>query len=272
MNFRHRSRSIWAARINAGINNNEKEHTMESPINHAVRRPGQHPLMILASIAVVLFCGVAIAAIMGWIPSSIGAGSSAGTVASAPRGDLSEADRALLASKMEAQGNAQPRALLADNSAPQSGANYAAEPMDRPAPAPSAAPAMREAAYRPVEVAAAAPAKNWCNHCGNVESVREITTRGQGSGVGAAGGAILGGLLGNQVGSGHGRQLATVAGAVGGAVVGNQVEGNMKANHSFEIRVRMDDGGTRTFHQQSAPGWRSGDRVKVVNGSLRSVR
>jgi outer membrane lipoprotein SlyB len=130
---------------------------------------------------------------------------------------------------------------------------------------------MRDAAYRPVQVAAA-PAKNWCNHCGNVESVREITTRAQGSGVGAAGGAILGGLLGNQVGGGHGRQLATVAGAVGGAVVGNQVEGNMKANHSYEIRVRMDDGGTRTFHQQNAPGWRSGDRVKVVNGSLRSVR
>ncbi|MFL6707236.1 MAG: glycine zipper 2TM domain-containing protein [Massilia sp.] len=244
---------------------------METPINQAVRRPGQHPLMILASIAVVLFCGVAIAAIMGWIPSSIGAASVAnnGVVASAPRGDLSEADRALLAAKLDAPANAQPRALLADNGGAQAPSNYAAEPM--PQAAPAQAPSMREASYRPVEVAAAAPAKNWCNHCGNVESVREITTRAQGSGVGAAGGAILGGLLGNQVGSGHGRQLATVAGAVGGAVVGNQVEGNMKANHSFEIRVRMDDGGFRTFHQQSAPGWRTGDRVKVVNGGLRSV-
>ncbi|MDL2354398.1 MAG: glycine zipper 2TM domain-containing protein, partial [Pseudomonadota bacterium] len=126
--------------------------------------------------------------------------------------------------------------------------------------------------YRPEQVAAAAPAKNWCANCGNVESVREIATRAQGSGVGAAGGAILGGLLGNQLGGGHGRQLATVAGAVGGAVVGNQVEGNMKATHSYEIRVRLDDGTARTFHQQNAPGWHDGDRVRVVNGVLHSVR
>jgi outer membrane lipoprotein SlyB len=111
----------------------------------------------------------------------------------------------------------------------------------------------------------------WCGTCGNVESVRTITTRAQGSGVGAAGGAILGGLLGNQIGSGHGRQLATVAGAVGGAVVGNQVEGNMKANHSYEIRVRLDDGTLRTFHQQSVPQWRTGDRVRIVKGSLRAA-
>src|SRR5450830_796041 len=218
---------------------------METPIN-PVRRAGPHPLMILASLAVVLFCGVAIAAIMGWIPSSIGAGNAAVTAA-APRGDLNEADRAMLAAKMNAQANnnlpLQTQALMADNGAPRQAPDYVAAPM------PAApAPAMRDASYRPVELAAAAPAKNWCNHCGNVESVREITTRAQGSGVGAAGGAILGGLL------------------------GNQVEGNMKANHSYEIRVRMDDGGTRTFHQQNAPSWRSGDRVKVVNGALHSVR
>ena len=129
----------------------------------------------------------------------------------------------------------------------------------------------RDTANRPDQVAAAAPAKNWCSNCGNVESVREITQRAQGSGVGAAGGAILGGLLGNQVGGGHGRQLATVAGAVGGAVVGNQVEGNMKATHSYEIRVRLDDGSSRTFHQQNAPGWHTGDRVRVVKGVLHSV-
>jgi outer membrane lipoprotein SlyB len=234
---------------------------METPLTHGAHRPGQHPLLILAAIAVVLFCAVGIAAIMGWIPSSIGAGSPA--VASAPRGDLTEADRAMLASKMDTpnQQAGAPRALMAPlPAAAPAPVNYVAEP----------APVANDN-DRPVQLAAAAPAKNWCNHCGNVESVREITTRAQGSGVGAAGGAILGGLLGNQVGGGHGRQLATVAGAVGGAVVGNQVEGNMKASHSYEIRVRMDDGGFRTFHQQNAPGWRTGDRVKVVNGSLRSV-
>ncbi|WP_426196868.1 glycine zipper 2TM domain-containing protein [Massilia sp. DWR3-1-1] len=240
---------------------------MESPLNHnAQARSAQHPLMILAAIAVVLFCAVGIAAIMGWIPTSVGAGSA--QASAAPRGDLSEADRAVLTAKMGSANLAsQPApAMLAANLSPAPAPSNYIEP-ERQQAAP-----VREAAYRPEQVAAAAPAKNWCNHCGNVESVREITTRAQGSGVGAAGGAILGGLLGNQVGGGTGRQLATVAGAVGGAVVGNQVEGNMKANHSYEIRVRMDDGGTRTFHQQNAPGWREGNRVKVVNGSLRSVR
>jgi outer membrane lipoprotein SlyB len=54
-------------------------------------------------------------------------------------------------------------------------------------------------------------------------------------------------------------------------VVGNQVEGNMKANHSYEIRVRLDDGTLRTFHQQSVPQWRTGDRVRIVKGSLHTA-
>jgi len=101
--------------------------------------------------------------------------------------------------------------------------------------------------------------------------VREITHRAHGSGLGAAGGAVIGGLLGNQVGGGDGRKLATVAGAVGGAVVGNQVEGNMKATHSWEIRVRLDDGSARTFHRSSLDGYSTGDRVKVVDGALHHV-
>jgi outer membrane lipoprotein SlyB len=256
---------------------------MNTPIN-PTGKPGSvhHPLMIAAAIAIIVFCLAGTAAIMGWIPSSIGAGSSPAlnaNAATAPRGDLTEADRLALASKMQApapsqQLMAQP---LAPSEAPvQQPSNYA------PAPRPvqqntnyvpeTQPPVQREAAYRPVQVAAAAPAKNWCSNCGNVESVREIHQRAQGSGVGAAGGAILGGLLGNQVGSGNGRSLATVAGAVGGAVVGNQVEGNMKATTSYEIRVRMDDGSARTFHQQRAPGWRQGARVRVVKGVLHSVR
>jgi outer membrane lipoprotein SlyB len=62
-----------------------------------------------------------------------------------------------------------------------------------------------------------------------------------------------------------------VAGAVGGAVVGNQVEGNMNAKHSYEIRVRLDDGSLRVFHQSSRPGWHAGERVKIVGGSLHHV-
>jgi outer membrane lipoprotein SlyB len=215
---------------------------MNTPINSTPTRPGQHPLMIAAAIAVILFCLLGTAAIMGWIPNSISG--------NAANRELSEADRQALSSQM-----APPPAPRHEEAARR------------------AAPAARDAEPAPrkaTKTATATPAKSWCSNCGNVESVREITTRAEGSGLGAAGGAVLGGLLGSQVGDGSGKKLATVAGAVGGAVVGNQVEGNMKATKSYEIKVRLDDGSARTF-KQSSSSWRTGQRVKIVDGALRPV-
>ena len=40
-------------------------------------RARQHPLLIAAAIAVILFCLIATAAVMGWIPSTLGGGSKA---------------------------------------------------------------------------------------------------------------------------------------------------------------------------------------------------
>lgn len=227
---------------------------MSSPLPPATPGPArQHPLLIAAAIAVILFCLIATAAVMGWIPSTLGG---------AGKNTLSDADRMALSSTMEQQGNAAAVATPAPIEAP------APLPVVTPAPAPqNFLPAPKPDAV----TQAAPPARDWCENCGNVESIRTITTRAEGSGLGAGAGAVLGGLLGNQVGGGHGRQLATVAGAVGGAVMGNQVEGSMKANTSYEIRVRLDNGKYRTFHQTRAPGWRDGDRVRVVNGGLRSV-
>jgi outer membrane lipoprotein SlyB len=254
---------------------------MNNPIHPPAKGARHHPLMLLAALAVLLFCLVGTAAIMGWLPSSIGG--------NAARGQLSEADRAALSADMQ-PGAAQPLAqAYPAQPAPAPAApaataypaqplasQYPAQPLPAPAPAPVAAPApidepvTRAPAHRRAEVAAAEHASsNWCGSCGNIESIRTITHRAQGSGLGAGAGAVLGGLLGNQVGSGNGRSLATVAGAVGGAVVGNQVEGNMKASTSYEIRVRLDDGTLRTFHQHSAPAWRTGERVRIVKGSLR---
>ena len=244
-----------------------------TPLTHAAPSR-QHPLLIAAAIAVILFCLVGTAAIMGWIPSSLGG--------NAGKTELSEFDKAALASKLAQDSTPLPPAQLAQNSAALPAQRFAEVERDEPRNAAASnnnsnsnsnsypAPVARKPA-QPVQVAEA-PSRNWCSNCGNIESVREITHRAQGSGLGAAGGAVLGGLLGNQIGGGHGRQLATVAGAVGGAVVGNQVEGNMKATRSYEIRVRLDDGSARSFNQQSAAGWRSGDRVRIVNGGLRPVR
>ena len=36
-----------------------------------------HPMMIIAAVAVALFCAVGIAAMMGWLPSSVGGNTSA---------------------------------------------------------------------------------------------------------------------------------------------------------------------------------------------------
>ena len=100
--------------------------------------------------------------------------------------------------------------------------------------------------------------------------VREIAAKGEGSGLGAAGGAVVGGLLGHQVGGGRGQDIATVVGAVGGAVAGNEVEKRVKATKSYDISVRLDNGSTRVINEDNPPSWRSGDRVKIVDGAIRA--
>ena len=209
-------------------------------------KPTLHPLMIIAAVAVVLFCGVGTAAIMGWLPTSNANGSLPG--AAPMPGQLSSVPPAEQQPAAAYNNGANNLAAdrNADNNAPGRGQDRAPEP----------------------EVKQAAAV---CKSCGVIESVRSIEHKPQGSGVGAAGGAILGGLLGNQVGGGHGRQLATVAGAVGGAVAGNQVETHMKTTRTWRIVVRMDNGTTRTFNQSAQPAWGSGDAVRVVNGQLRSA-
>ena len=242
---------------------------MNTPPNSPVKgRP--HPLLLLAAAAVVLFCLVGTAAIMGWLPSSVG-----GTA----NRQLSEAERLALASTLPQDVPQAPPGYAAAPNAAYPGAPLApnAQQPYAPAPAQVAAPVHQAApvAAAPVKdskpTQVAATERDWCSNCGNVESVRTITQRAEGSGLGAAGGAVIGGLLGNQVGGGTGRTIATAAGAIGGAVVGNQVEGNIKATTSYEIRVRLDDGTLRTFRQNSQPQWSSGDRVRIVKGRLRSV-
>ncbi len=252
---------------------------MNTPVNQTGKPASHHPMMIIAAIAIILFCLAGTAAIMGWIPSTIGNNSSSG--------DLTASDRAALASSLadssgngfntsaagvEAQRERERLAQLDRDSSLQRDAARDLE-AERDRTAERARDAERAPALRdePVRLAQATPARerSVCSSCGKVTSVRAIKTRAEGSGVGAAGGAILGGLLGNQVGGGNGRKLATVAGAVGGAVVGNQVEGNMKATTSYEVKVRMDSGATRTFNLQNLNGYNTGDRIKVVNGGLR---
>jgi outer membrane lipoprotein SlyB len=175
-----------------------------------------HPLVWVAAITLIVFCGAGAAAFMGWIPASAG----------------KPGDEAALAKLEKSQ----------------------------PSPA-KAAPAKAHAAAR---VAAK------CAECGVIQSVREVDTKGEGSGVGVVGGAVAGGVLGHQVGNGDGQTIATVIGAVGGAVAGNEIEKRVKSKKSYEVTVRFDDGSSRVITEATAPTWRSGDKVKVVNGVIQS--
>ncbi len=214
-----------------------------------------HPLVLAAAVAVLLFCGVGTAALMGWLPSS--------------QGDSQPLPASASAEQMANLQANQPQATL-----PPAGAQpLAAMPpqQQQPQQQPMRQQQPQQQQQQQQQQYAAAPAPQVCGNCGVIESIHEVNTRAEGSGVGAAGGAVVGGLLGNQVGGGHGRQLATVLGAVGGAVAGNQIEGNVRATRSYNIVVRLDNGKTRTVHQSAAPNWRQGDRVRVVNGGLRAM-
>ncbi len=107
-----------------------------------------------------------------------------------------------------------------------------------------------------------------CQSCGTVISTRSYQQQGCGTGVGAVGGAVVGGLLGNQIGGGNGRTLATVAGAVGGGYAGNSIEKHARSTLKTQVRVRMSNGGVRSFTEAGASHRQAGQRVKVVNGRL----
>lgn len=121
-------------------------------------------------------------------------------------------------------------------------------------------PSIRE----PVRSAAA----RTCAECGTVSVVQVVEREGDATGLGAVAGGVVGGVLGNQIGDGRGRRVATVAGAAGGAYAGHQIEKNMNRIRRWDVVVRMDDGGSRTFSYNSEPSFRGGDKVKVVDGSL----
>jgi outer membrane lipoprotein SlyB len=122
----------------------------------------------------------------------------------------------------------------------------------------------------PTHIAVNVPSIARCAECGVVESVQESEHHGEGSGLGAVGGAVVGGLLGHQVGSGNGNTAATVIGAVGGVVAGNEIEKRVKSTKNYATTVRLDNGSSRVINTATAPTWRAGDKVKIVNDAIQS--
>ena len=199
-----------------------------------------HPLVIIAAVAITLFSLVGIGAVLGWIPTSVGNPGAASTpVAQAPEQPAPQPEQA---KPVERKPAVRPRPVVRS------------EPPHVAVHAPVAPP--------PVVVAAI------CRECAVIEEVREVEKAGQGSGAGAVGGAVVGGVIGHQVGGGRGRDVATVLGALGGGLAGNQIEKNAKKTVEYQIIIRYEDGSKGLFTQATPPTWRSGDKVKVINGMI----
>ena len=199
---------------------------MESQARGIEPQSGKFPqaLIWIAGIALTLFCGAGIGALMGWIPNAMdGPG-----------------DRAAMDQRMK---NTVPYALSVTLSA--TAAHRAA--VARAAPAKPAAAAS-------------------CAECGVIESVREVKSKGNSSGIGAAGGAVAGRLAGNQAGADRGRKAMTVP----RAVAGNEVEKKVATTTSYVVTVRLNDGSSRMISEAGLPAWHTGDKVKLVDGAIQS--
>lgn len=104
---------------------------------------------------------------------------------------------------------------------------------------------------------------------GVVQSIDVVPRERAGSGLGTAAGAVLGGVLGNQIGSGTGRTAATVAGVAGGALAGRALEQRQaQAGEVYRVSILMDNGAMQTMVQETPPGLRVGERVRLSNGVI----
>jgi outer membrane lipoprotein SlyB len=199
-----------------------------------------HPLLIVAAIAITLFSLVGIGAVLGWIPTSVGNPSPASTpLAQAPEQPVAQPEPP---KRVERAAHPKPKSV-APVPIPQ-----AAVPPPPPAPVVAAI----------------------CRECAVIEEVREVEKAGTASGAGAVGGAVVGGVLGHQMGAGRGKDVATVLGALGGGLAGNAIEKNAKKSVEYQIVVRYEDGTRGLFTQAAPPSWRSGDKVRVINGVIQA--
>jgi len=235
-----------------------------------------HPLIAAAALSVIAVSAAGVAALTGVLPHTSASSAAAGT-ATAPVGGATATvmpSPAGAATVVPASAESTPTPAAAP-------ATVSPKPKRRKTtalrtPAPVEDRGIEESAAQredgPSQIAQAPrPSGSVAANVGTVESVREIAQPGEGTGLGAIAGGVLGGVLGNQFGGGNGRKILTVAGAAGGAYAGHQVEKQARGTTRWEISVRLDSGALRTLSSDSAPVWRTGDRVRVVNGRLEAV-
>ena len=238
-------------------------------MNNSISRT--NPLIVVAAIAVILTCLVALGVMTGIIPSPMTRGVdkqelTSDTPAKANTTTANKfAPSAPAASTGTASSTTTTRETRTVNRAP------APEPRPRVAErerAPSPAAGATSGSGASESVAGSSPARVACMNCGTVTSVRAVKQQGEAGMIGPAAGALLGGVLGNQVGGGSGKTIATVVGAGAGAAAGTEVERRYKSTTAYVVNVRLNDGSTRSFNYASDPGVQAGSKVRVVDGRL----
>jgi outer membrane lipoprotein SlyB len=135
-------------------------------------------------------------------------------------------------------------------------------------PAQRAVPDARTAQGRRRAASGGATSNAPCANCGVVESIRIVEVQGEPGPLGAVAGGLVGGIVGSQIGGGRGRTAMTVVGAGAGAYAGHEIEKNMNTSSRYQIRVRMDDGTYRTFHERSQPVLVVGQSVRVTENGV----
>lgn len=225
-----------------------------------------HPLIAVAAGSVIVFSLVGVAAMTGLLPSSNGeTKTDVGQKVNAPASSNTIAMLDDQANQTEKQNNKSSETPVEKSSTAVKNSN-AAKSEQKSSEQKTAQKSTQQNSSNTVAERLEKPI---CHQCGVIESVRSVEQKAEkGSGVGAVAGAVIGGVIGNQIGGGNGRKLATVAGAVGGGYAGNEIEKSRNTRTTYEVRVKMENGDIRTFTPENKPEWRSGDRVKLVDGRL----
>lgn len=217
-----------------------------------------NPILIIAAVSVILFSGVGIAVMTGAIPNSFSKNTQSDAI------QLSEATPLpKVETPAEMKSTVQPAAEKPITG--MAGETRPAATAAKKKPAPS--PARQKVVNDRVAMNDVAPVRV-CDNCGVVSSVDVIQEAGEGSGLGAVAGAVGGGFLGNQFGGGSGKKIATVAGVLGGGLAGHQIEKQVKKTTRYDVMVKMESGGYRSFTEATDPGLAAGDNVKVEDGKL----
>lgn len=242
-----------------------------------------HPMILVAAASVTALSLAGVASLAGWMPTASHATSattaplaavtrteSPATISVPPGATITVEPKSANRSGNNRTGSAanavRPAQHTVANAEPQSGYTRVSNTSTPPANAngvyvENARPAANQAPGQP-------PTPAICNSCGTIQSVQEISNKGEGTGLGAIAGGVLGGLLGSQIGGGNGKKAMAVVGAAGGAFAGHEVEKRVRGETQYQITVRFDDGSTRTYTETTATQLQSGDRVKLENGRL----